>query len=420
MDGLTITKDTKLEPKVYLLPEGITIDSDNVVLDGHGATIMGTHKTASRGIKVSGRKNITIKNLRILNYYHGISIQKSTGVEIYDCTVTLTTEIQSNTLFLDIWKAAADSYGGAIFLEQVTDAKIHDNDLQHQMNGILSYQCRNLDVRNNLANYCSGFGFHLFETSDSTFEDNYADYCCRYYLSNSGSHLGADAAGFLIIYKSCNNIFRKNYARLGGDGFFLAGLTPDGIDVGCNNNLFQENDASYSPNNAFEGVFSRGNIYQNNKANHSNYGFWLGFSSDCTVKDNQIYNNRQAGIAVENGIDFKVLNNDIQNNGHGILIWTRSYDFLKSVPDMNATSRDWLIERNRLIQNKKAIRIAANQDHGVRGLHEESQSSVPPGNHIIQNNEIRDNMIGIELEKAKDTQLGKNILNNFVANFEEK
>jgi len=419
MNGIRINKDTKLEPKVYLLPEGITIDSDNVVLDGHGATIMGSDKTASQGIKVSGGKNIIIKNLRILNYYHGISIKKSAGIEIYDCTITLTTEIQSNTLFLDIWKPAVDSYGGAIFLEQVTDAKIHNNDLQHQMNGLLSYQCRSLDVKNNLANYCSGFGFHLFGTCDSTFADNYADFCCRYYLSDSGSHLGADAAGFLIVYKSCNNIFRKNYARLGGDGFFLAGLTPDGINVGCNNNLFQENDASYSPNNAFEGVFSKGNTYRENKANHSNYGFWLGFSSDCTLKDNQIYNNRQAGIAVENGVNFNVLNNDIQNNAHGILIWTRSYDFLKTVPGMNATSRDWLIERNKLINNRKAIRIAANQDHGVRELNA-GKSSISPHNHLIQHNEFRDNVIGIELEKIKDTQIEQNILNNLITDLDEK
>ena len=110
MNGLTINQDTQLEAKVYILPEGITIDSDNVVLDGRGATIMGTDKTHSQGINVNGRKNILIKNLRILNYYHGISIKKSTGIEICDCTITLTTEIQSNTLFLDIWKPAADSY----------------------------------------------------------------------------------------------------------------------------------------------------------------------------------------------------------------------------------------------------------------------------------------------------------------------
>ena len=418
MDGFTVNKDTQLEPQIYILPEGITIDVDNVTLDGHGGTIMGTDKTGA-GIKVVGRKNIVIKNLHILNYYHGISVKQSTGIEISNCAITLTTEIQSNTLFLDIWKPASDSYGGAIFLEQVTDAKIHDNDLQHQMNGILSYQCKRLDIANNLANYCSGFGFHLFETSDSTFANNYADYCCRYYLSEAGSHLGADAAGFLIVHGSCNNVFRKNYARLGGDGFFLAGLTPNGIDVGCNNNLFEENDASYSPNNAFEGVFSKGNIYRRNKANHSNYGFWLGFSRDCTLEDNQIYNNRQAGIAVENGVNFKVLNNDIQNNKHGILIWTRLYDFLKTLPDINVTSRDWLIERNKLIQNRKAIRLAANQNHGVSGLGREL-SPIAPNNHVIQNNEIRGNVIGVELEQAKDTQMDGNNLDNLVADLDER
>ena len=418
MNGLRIDTDTKLEPRIYLLPEGITIEADNVTLDGQGATILGTDKTSSQGVKVFGRKNITIKNLRVLNYYHGVSIKQSSGIEISHCTITLTTEVQSNTLFLDIWKPAAHAYGGAIFLEQVTDARIHDNDIQHQMNGILSYHCKNLEVMNNLANYSSGFGFHLYDTCDSTFANNYADYCCRYYLSDSGSHLGADAAGFLIVYKSCNNMFRKNYARLGGDGFFLAGLTPDGIDVGCNNNLFDENDASYSPNNAFEGVFSKGNIYRGNKANYSNYGFWLGFSSDCTLTDNQIYGNRQAGIAVENGMHFKVLNNDIQNNTHGILLWTRSYEFLRNNSAINATSSDWLIERNKLTQNKKAIRIAANQDHGTQPLHRE-ESSILPNKHIIQNNEIRDNVLGIELEKARDTQTNQNRLNNLVANFRE-
>jgi parallel beta-helix repeat protein len=419
MNELTINKDTQLEPRVYLLPVGITIDSDNVTLDGRGATILGTDKTASQGIRISGRKNITIKNLRILNYYHGISIKKSSGVEIRDCTIGLTTEIRSNTLFLDIWKPADQAYGGAIFLEEVADAKIHDNDLQHQMNGVLSYQCIRLTVEHNLANYCSGFGFHLFETCDSIFANNYADYCCRYYLSEAGSHLGADAAGFLIVYKSCKNVFRKNYARLGGDGFFLAGLTPDGVDVGCNNNLFEENDASYSPNNAFEGVFSRGNIYRRNKANHSNYGFWLGFSRDCLLKENQIYNNRQAGIAVENGAHFQILDNDIQNNAHGILLWTRLYEFLKTVPDISATSHDWRIERNKLIQNKKGIRIAGNQDHGVRTLRE-GKSPVPPHNHLIQNNQIQGNLIGIELEEVKDTQMNENTLDNLVTNVDEK
>src|SRR5688500_8568013 len=228
-----ITKDTQLEPRVYFLPEGLTIDADNVTLDGRGATVIGADRTG-HGARVSSRKNITIKNLNVMNFYHGLSIEKSKEVEIYNCHITSTAEIPSNTLFLDVWKDAGDAYGGAIYLKEVTDARIHENDLQHQMNGVLSYQCKRLEFIRNNASYCSGFGFHLFETCDSLFAENYADYCCRYYLSDSGSHLGADATGFLIVFKSCNNVFRKNHARLGGDGFFLAGLAPGGLDVGCN------------------------------------------------------------------------------------------------------------------------------------------------------------------------------------------
>lgn len=97
MNELTINKDTFLEPKVYVLSGGITIDADNVTLDGRGATLWGTDKTASQGISVSGRKNIIIKNLQILNYFHGISIKGSRRIEISQCTIGLTTEIQSNT-----------------------------------------------------------------------------------------------------------------------------------------------------------------------------------------------------------------------------------------------------------------------------------------------------------------------------------
>jgi parallel beta-helix repeat protein len=191
------------------------------------------------------------------------------------------------------------------------------------------------------------------------------------------------------------------------------------MDVGCNNNLFEENDASYSPNNAFEGVFSKGNIYRRNKANHSNYGFWLGFSSDGVIQENQIYNNRQAGIAVENGVHFEVVGNDIQNNTHGILLWTRMYDFLKTLPNINVTSSDWRIERNRFIRNRKAIRIAANQDHGVSPLDRE-KSSVLPNDHRIQNNEILENIIGIDLEQVKDTQIGPNTMNNIISEVDER
>src|SRR6266545_6166236 len=116
MDELRVNQDIRLEPKTYLLPGGIVIDSDNVTLDGQGATILGMNKTGL-GITISGRRNIVIKNLRLLDYYHGVSIQRSSEIEILNCTITSTAEVQANTLFLDIWKPAKDAYGGAIYLE---------------------------------------------------------------------------------------------------------------------------------------------------------------------------------------------------------------------------------------------------------------------------------------------------------------
>jgi parallel beta-helix repeat protein len=407
VNGMQISRDTVLQPGAYLLPQGLTIAADDVTLDGRGAVLVGANQSG-RGVTLSGRKNVTLKNLRMQGYYHGLYAHQCQNLTIQNCQFTGTAEVLPNTIFLDIWKTADDAYGGGIFLWEVNLSRVLHNDLQHQMNGLLTYQCRDLEVDGNVANYCSGFGFHLYETSHSVFTNNYADFCCRYHPRGEGGHMGADAAGFLIVYGSRRNTFRHNFARLGGDGFFLAGLTPQGEHRGCDENLFEHNDGSYSPNIAFEATFSRGNRYRANKANSCNYGFWLGFSREFELTDNQIWRNRQAGIAVENGIEMTVRGNDFQHNGHGLLLWSKHIDwFARTVPE-NDTSRNWLVEGNKFIHNDKAIRIAADQDHGIRPLPFGTPPTPKPHNHTIRRNEIRDNRMGIELKQVTETILEKN------------
>jgi parallel beta-helix repeat protein len=272
-------------------------------------------------------------------------------------------------------------------------------------------------VRSNVANYCSGFGFHLYDTSDSLYEHNYADFCCRYEPRGERyGHMGADATGFLIVYKSCRNIFRRNCARLGGDGFFLAGMTPQMEPVGCDENLFEENDGSYSPNIAFEATFSRGNVYRNNFANYCNYGFWLGFSREFVIEGNRMLHNRQAGIAVENGVGFTVRRNTFQACGHGILLWSKYVpEFARSAPD-NDTSREWLIEENIFTRCGKGVRIAANQDHGIRPLEvKEGEPTAPhPHDHTIRKNEFQENRVGIELVNTDRTVIAENLMHRNV------
>ena len=223
--------------------------------------------------------------------------------------------------------------------------------------------------------------------------------------------MGADAAGFLAVRGSCRNTFRGNLARMGGDGFFLAGMTPGFEPVGCDDNLFEGNDGSWSPNIAFEATFSRGNIYRDNLANRCNYGFWLGFSRDGVLEGNQVNGNRQAGIAVENGIHFHVSSNTFEDNAHGILLWSkRILDFEAGVPE-NDTSRDWLIEGNRFRGNMKAVRIAADQDHGIRPLPASGEWGFPaprPRDHVIRRNRFEKNATDYDFLGAEGTMLEEN------------
>src|SRR5947209_14471942 len=114
------------------------------------------------------------------DYYHGIRARGCRGLTIAGNQITSTAEVAPNTVFLDIWLPPEKAYGGALFLWEVSDSTIEENDLQHQQSGLLTYYCERLAVRGNVASYNSGWGVHLYRTCDSCFEENVADYCCRF------------------------------------------------------------------------------------------------------------------------------------------------------------------------------------------------------------------------------------------------
>lgn len=424
-DGLVIRSDVRLRPGVYVLPEGLTIAADGVTLDGNGATLVGADRQGA-GVTIDGRSNVTVRNLRIREYGHGLVARRTRKLTLEQVHITSTAEVEANTVFLDIWLPVDRAYGGGILLDHVEDAEIVRNNLQHQFAGLLSYHCRRLAVRGNNASYCSGFGFHLFDTSDSVFEHNWADFCNRYQPRDRGQpvagvgaagHMGADAAGFLIVERSCRNIFRHNAARCGGDGFFLAGRDPRGRDVGCNDNLFEGNDGSLSPNIAFEATFSSGNIFRNNWADRCNYGFWLGYSTGNVLEGNRMLFNRQAGVAVEHGVDFQIRGNDLQSNGHGLLLWTNyNKDFHETLPG-NRTLRNWVIEDNRFFRNGTAIAVLADKDHGIRPARQGDSADGPevrPCDLVIRRNDIQDNRIGIHLYRTERATIEHNKINRNV------
>lgn len=171
-----------------------------------------------------------------------------------------------------------------------------------------------------------------------------------------------DSSCVLIESGSCNNIFRRNDMRYGGDGLFIRSLN----NQMSMNNLFEENDASFANNNAIE-AWDAGNTYIRNKANYSSYGFWLGCSDHTVLIENEVKGNGtvfqnapesfgNAGIAVVNGSghDFYLERNQIlENNGPGIAIRHKSKD----------PSRNWILKENQILRNKNDSR--GYSGHGI-------------------------------------------------------
>lgn len=412
-DGLVVQENVRLESGVWVLNEGMRIGAPGVRLDASEAMIVCADEQVV-ALSIDDAAGCVVEGLRVRGGRYGIRARRSKDLVVRNCDISGTAEEPPNTLFLDIWRRTDEAYGSALLLIECEGSAIETNMLQHQQNGILTYGCRGLTVRGNQCNYNSGFGIHLYGTCDSLFEANSCDYCCRFEPREGGlhfGHMGADAAGFLAVHGSSRNRFLRNTARLGGDGFFLAGMTPDGDYAGCDDNLFEENDGSLSPNIAFEATFSRGNVFRRNFADRCNFGFWCGFSSDFVLEENRMVHNRQAGIAVENGMNFTVRGNTFQACGHGVLIWTKPW---RGAGQANDTAAGWLIEANRFLRNGVGIRIAANQDHGIRPLQDEESSVIAPHSHRIVRNDIQDNRIGIELVRAKQNVIRENILNGNV------
>jgi hypothetical protein len=104
------------------------------------------------------------------------------------------------------------------------------------------------------------------------------------------------------------------------------------------------------------------------------------------------------------------------NNRHGILLWSKHVlDLEQSLPDNN-TSQDWQIENNTFIGNYKALRIAADQDHGIRPLPISGELGFPapkPSNHIIRNNKFQENTFVIDQIDTLNSTIDQNeYLNN--------
>ncbi len=405
---MRITRDATLAPGVYYLPQGIEIAADNVTLDGNGALLVGADFNG-RGVTCKQRTGVTIRNLQVERYVHGLFVQACANVRLTANRITRTREIADTSTFLDVWRDSDDAYGAGIYLNGVIDSVVEYNDLQHQQNGMLAYGCNNLDLNGNNASFNSGFGLGMFSSSDNRVTNNTADFCCRVYQVTKDNplteryHNGADAAGLVMMGGCCRNTVARNRLRGGGDGVFLGGFNKDLIKMPCDDNLFEDNDGSWSPNIAFEATFSARNVFRNNRADNCNYGFWLGYSSGTTVEGNSIKGNRIAGVAIEHGHHNTIRGNTFERNRDGAQFWVNARpDFLDDYPECVETG-DTEVSGNTFTRNDAAIRIWTARDEA------DATPPAPRCHHFtVARNALSDNRIAALLERVRESTLYDN------------
>ena len=404
-DGMVITEDVTLAPGVYALPDGLTIAADDITINGKDVLLIGQNHQGA-GISLEGCSNVTIRDLGIAGYYHGIRADNCANVTVERVRIRDTAEIEGIDTFLYLWKPIEEVYSGAILLHQVRGGAIQHCDLQHQMNGVLLYESANITIENCNASFNSGWGVYLSASNSNLVQDNQLNFCNRVYRrpEDGSIRVEADAVAIVLVHSSSHNQFLRNSCLCGGDGIYVSGYDFKGNQGSCNDNLFEDNDCRLSSNNAIESAFSRGNIFRRNNCSDSNYGFWMGYSWDNIIEDNIINANRQVGIAVEHGYDFIIRNNQIAKNGEGVRLWTRGGPVVAHWPG-HEVSYNFTLEANTIEAN----------GIGVNGYTGAETTALECHDYHLRGNTIRDNRIGLHFGRVQTCSVTEN---TFIANVE--
>ena len=317
---MKIQNTTRLEPRRYTRSDGetdalIEVGKDGVEIDLAGAVLDGEDCT---GIRAENVRELRIENC-IVSDNHNPDVG----------------------WLPDSDDPTEDGFGGGIYLYGVSDSLIEGNGVNGNLNGIDLVRSDRNTIRNNNASGNSNIGIHLLQSSHNSVESNQADHCIRY--TDRFWCDTADSAGVLLEEHSHHNRITDNSMRYSGDGLFIRANNRHS----CDHNYVARNDASFSPNNAFEAVFSEYNVFEENIAEFSNYGFWLGYSRNSVVRGNRITANRFDGVSIEHGSHNTIEDNHIEGNRTGIRLWS------DSSPDGADPSEDYTIRRNRILDSRE-------------------------------------------------------------------
>jgi len=371
--GTQVQGDVTICPGRYRIPDPgeigvVIIAGSGTRLNLTGVTLESGDSVASRfvgaGVVSRGLDNVEVYGGIVRGFRTGIRIEGGRGHRIARVDVSgsrsqalrSTPDRYDESDWLDIFHAdTAELYGGGVLLKNTNGATVVGVSARHAQNGIGLIGARDSYLADNDVSDNSGWGVHLWASSQNVVVRNKAHHNVR--CESPAYRRGCDSAGILLRDQSDSNLVADNDITWSGDGFFLSGQ-PEYIRP-SQGNMVLRNDASSAYHNAFESTFSHGNVFLENRADSADYGFWLGYSTGTTVQGNVVLGSRSAGIAIEHGAANRLLSNLIMGGKAGIRLFIRD--------PKGPASRDYVVDGNTLAGVTNGLVLEHTSHARVRG-----------------------------------------------------
>jgi len=386
------------EKNIYTLTgniyDPIVVKKDNIIIDGSNYTLQGAG--TSRGIELSDRKNVTVKNFEITGF--------ESGIYIYDYS-----EPRNNTISANI--ITNNTYG--LYIEHAHNNTISGNTITNNEYGIFFLESRFNVLRNNsLINNRYSLEIHNTIFVNDVDTSNLVDGKPMIYWINQQDRIVPSEAGYVALI-NCKNITVRNLALdHNGQSILLASTTDSTI---ANNTITKNGDGillTRSSNN----TISENNLTNNNRGIHISGGYPI-YSLNNTIYGNYIANNRK-GIFLVSTSNNMFRDNRMVNNDRSFVDITF---YINDVDASNTVNGKpiyyWVNEHNKIIPSDagyvaliNCVNITiqnlelTNEDYGIF-----MGSTV---NSTITNNIITNNSQGIYLTKSNNNTISGNYITN--------
>ena len=302
-DNITYT----LTGNITSSADGIVVERDNIIIEGNGYTIRGTDSVASKGVDLTGRMDVTVRDLNIRDFFFGIYLLNSSNCKI-----------NRNKLM-------GNDFSG-IELRSSFNNRITENEVINNRYGIaLSLSSNNLVVNNRLNDNTFNFGVFGSTLSDFINEidvSNLVNGKPIYYMINK-KNLDITAGtfpqvGYLALI-NCTGITVKNLNLHNNWQGLLVAFTRNSTII---NNHIRNCEAGVD-------LCGSSNItIIDNHINHTYIGIRLDQSSYNKLLDNNIIFSSFSAIDIYNSSNNIIANNNITKNALGILLCRSNNNYI--------------------------------------------------------------------------------------------